>query len=182
MRSAPAIIALLLSTAARAEDDKRAALLARAFSYDYALKERAGDSLTVAIVFKGGNSASESSADALLKAFKALEGVKVQGLPLNALKLSWDGAEKMKAAVGMHGIDVLVVCEGLDSEVGAVRDFCRMMKIMSVGETIAYVEAGLTLGVFDTGGKKTLVVNLSAAPQENVSFSSELLRLAKVIR
>jgi hypothetical protein len=173
---------VLTALPAAAGDDKRAAILARALSYDYGLKGRAGDSLTVAVLYRPGNSVSESSADVLFRLFKALEGVKVQGLSLGVTKLAYDGAEKFRAVTGMQGIDVVVVPDGMDGEVAAIREICRDKKLLSVGEKMSFLEAGLTLGVIDVDGKLTIVVNLTAAPLESVSFSSELLKLAKVIR
>jgi hypothetical protein len=168
-----------LGTAAQ---DKRVTMLTRALAYDYSLRTRARDSLVVALIYKPGSPTSEAAADSLFKSFKALNGVKVQGFSPAAVKMPFESAESLKAAVSAQGVDVVMVCEGLDAEVVAVREVCRALKVMSVGEKLSYVEAGLTIGVIEAGGKPGMVVNLGAAAAENVSFSSELLKLAKVIR
>lgn len=176
------VVALFASGLAQAADDKRAPILARALSYEYTLKNRAGDALSIAVLYKAGSSSSDAAAEAWVKAFKSFEGVKVQGLPLGVVKIGWDSADRVKGLLSAQGIDILVVADGLDTDLGAVRDLARGLKILTVGEKMSYLEDGLTLGVVDAGGKLTIVINLSSAAQEGITFSSELLKLAKVIR
>lgn len=162
--------------------DKQAVILARALAYDDNLKSRAGDSLTVAVLFKSGQGGSESAADGMLHAFKALEGVKVQGLPLHAVKLAYTSKDALHAAVTSQGIDVLYVSPGLDGDQGAIRDESKRDHVLTIASREDQLNAGLSLGVFSFDGKTTITVNLPASKEEGAAFSSELLRLARVVR
>lgn len=172
------LVALLAALAAHAGEERKATILARAFSYDYSLKERAGKSVGLAVVHKPGS----DNADEWVKAFKTLEGVTVQGLPLTVSKVAFEGADKLKAKIASDGLDIIFVCDGLESDLSTIKESVREKHVLSVGATEAMVQQGLTLGVFADGAKTVITVNLSAAGAEGVSFSSELLRLAKVIR
>src|SRR4051812_42497472 len=83
---------LLGSAVAAATEDRQAMVLTRAFSYDYALKDRAGAAIVLGIVYKPGNAPSETMADAWIKGFKPLAAIKVQGLPFSAVKIPADNA------------------------------------------------------------------------------------------
>lgn len=172
----------LLAALAWAGNEKQATILTRAFSYDYNLKARAGDSVTLAVLYKSGDAQSEAMADSWYRSFQGLTGVKVQGLPFSVMRLPFDNAALLRAAVAAQGIDILFVCDRLDGELGSIKEVSRSMKLLTVGGRPAYVEDGLSLGVFSEGEAQVIQVNLSAAAQENVSFSSDLLRLAKVIK
>lgn len=175
------LAALAVGRPARAQTaDRRAVILTRAFAYDYSLKQRAGNSVVLAVVFKAGAGASEAAAEEWVRSLAPMQSLKVQGLPFQVLKVP-HGPE-LAASLERAGADILVVCPGLEGELAGLRTLSRARKLLTVGSTMASVEEGLTLGVFFEGGKNTVAVNLTAAAAEGVSFSSELLRLARVIK
>jgi hypothetical protein len=177
---------LLASSIAFAESDvapeRQALILTRALAYDNNLKARAGDSLAIGIVYKSGVPGSESTGDAAYRAFKALENVKVQELPIRVYTVPYTTRASLKPAVAAHGIDVLYVCTGLESEIDAIKDFSRGQHVLTIGQKQEFLNAGLSLGVFSIDGKNTITVNLTASRDEGAAFGSELLRLAKVIK
>jgi hypothetical protein len=179
------LVAYLAPAVARAEPvapEKQAVILARALAYDDNLRTRAGDSLLVAVLFKPGVGASDTAADSVVHAFKALEGVKVQSLPLRVIKLAFTGKEGLRTAIANQGIDALYVCPGFDSDQSAIREESRRGHILTIASREEQMTAGLSLGVFVFDGKTTITVNLPSSKEEGAAFSSELLRLARVIR
>jgi hypothetical protein len=103
-------------------------------------------------------------------------------LPFTVTKLAFDNPAGLKAAVASHGIDILLVCEGLEGDLSAIKEFSHGQKVLTVGSKEPHLSQGLSLGVFFEGDRNSIVVNVKAAGEEGASFSSELLRLAKVIR
>jgi hypothetical protein len=182
LRALVLVLVMLLPARAAAGEERKATILARAFAYDYSLKGRAGKSVSLAVLFKAGTPASETAADAWVKAFKSLEGVTMQGLPFSTSKVPWEGADRLRARIASDGVDIVFVCDGLEPDVGAIREVSREKKVLTVTDREALVLQGVTLGVYAEGDKLTITINLPAATGEGVSFSSELLRLAKVIR
>lgn len=179
------VVACLWPRVSRADQvapDKQAVILARALAYDDNLRGRAGDSLVIAIVFKPTAGGSESAADSMVRAFKALEGVKVQNLPLRVVKLAFGGKDALHGAVSGQGIDALYICPGLEGDQGAIRDESRRDHVLTIASREEQLTSGLSLGVFVYDGKTTITVNLPASKEEGAAFSSELLRLARVIR
>jgi hypothetical protein len=179
------LAAWLLPRVAHADQvapDKQAVILARALAYDDNLKARAGDSLLVAVLFKASAAGSESAADAVVRAFKALEGVKVQGLPLRVVKMAFSSKDALHSAVSSQGIDALYVCTGLEGDQTAIRDESRRDHVLTIASKEEQLTSGLSLGVFLFDGKTTITVNLPSSKDEGAAFSSELLRLARVIR
>ncbi|MBK7863909.1 MAG: YfiR family protein [Archangiaceae bacterium] len=170
----------LVAAVAVAAEDRQVAILVRAFSYVYGLKQQAGETVTLAVVYKSGSSSSESNADGWLAGFKGVD--KVSGLPFNTVKHAYESSEKLKALAIDRDVDIILVCEGLESELSGIKDVSRGEKILTVGAKEALVTRGLTLGVFAEGDKHTIVVNLAASQAEGITFSSDLLRLARVIR
>ena len=162
--------------------DKQAVILTRALAYDKDLRARAGGSLVIAVLYRPGAAEGDSVAADVFRAFKALEGVKVQDLPISVVKLPYTGKDALKSAITAQGIDALYCCPGLEPDLSALREVSHQQHVLTLAAKEAFVQAGLSLGVFPKDGKPTIVINLAASRDEGASLASELLRLATVLR
>jgi YfiR/HmsC-like len=162
--------------------DRQVLILTRALSYDDSIKGRAGEEITIAVLAKAGNTASETMSAVMLKAFRAIGGLKVQSLPLKITALIYTNPATLAAAVSIQKVDVLYVCAGLEADLPAIIDTTRKNKVVSIGSRRDHVERGLSIGVIPIDGKPTIMVNHPASKSEGSTFSSDLLRLAKVIK
>jgi hypothetical protein len=161
---------------------RRAILLTRILAYDDALATRAGSSFVICVVSHKGNAASESQAKEMLGAFKELEKVMISGLPFRATAVQFTTAASLEAFIDSEGIDALFVCDGTEGDLPAIKLTSRKRKILTVGTTNAQVMAGVSVGVLAEGGKLQIVVNLPQSREEGAEFSSDLLRVARVVR
>jgi len=161
---------------------RQVVILMRALAYDGNLKSRAGDAVNVAILYRKANAASDAMANAMTKAFGALESTQVYGLPIVVSRVNYTGEDTLKKAIVGSGIDLVYVCDGLESDLDAIERITRQMKVLSVGSKQEYVQKGLSIGVLQIEAKCTILLNLPASRQEGVSFAADLLRLATVIR
>ena len=176
---------LLLSRSSNGGDlplGKQAVFLTRVIAYDANLIARAGPAVNIAILAKKGDKESESMSDAITKAFTPLESATLLGLPVRVVRVFYAGREALDRAVRDGGIDTIYVCSGLDASLAEIKGVSRQRKVLTVGSREAYLKLGLSLGVFDIGGKNTILVNLDASREEGVAFGPELLRLATVVR
>lgn len=189
MRRIPSLVLVLLAalaapraSAQELASEREAAILVRALAYDRALQARAGDAVVVAVVFRPGDAASAREAGAALAAFKTLEKLKISGLPFRAVQVAYQGPTALVDATKASGIDVLYVCGGLDADLPAIVAHTRGAKLTTMASNASYVHSGVALGLAVEEGKPRLLVNLEASRGEGAQFSSELMRLAKVIR
>lgn len=160
---------------------RQASILTRALAYDRNMKDRAGDSVSVGVLYRAGNAASENCANEIVQAFRALEKFAVHGLPFKALRIAYDSGGSMKDLIRNEGVDALYACNGLDSEVDAIASIAQERKLITMGAREEYVTKTLTIGVFTIDGKPTILINWGESQKEGASFSSDLVRLAKVI-
>ena len=165
---------------ARAAGERQAAIIARALSYERTLGARTGQKLLIAIVYDQRVPASTADARAWLQGFDALEGITVNGNPIEAVTQAWDSSDSTLLRSG--AADVLLVCEGMREQLGNIASYTGSQRILSVGSTRAYLDYACSLGVFAVGEKLRITVNLSVAEREHVKFSSRLLELADIVR
>jgi hypothetical protein len=169
----------------RADDvppSRQVVVMMRALAYDGNLKGRAGGTINIAVMYKKGNSSSEQMANALVQAFGPRRSTLVAGLPMVITPIAYTNPDGLKKSIAKVGISLLYVCEGLEGDLDAIKEITRHAKVLSVGAKQDYVDKGLSFGVFEMDGKCTILVNLQASRLEGVSFASDLLGLAKVIR
>jgi YfiR/HmsC-like len=176
------IVRVSAVSAADVPPSRQAVIVLRALAYDGNLKNRAGPVVNIAIVHKKGNSASEQMGVAVTQAFISRQSTLVIGLPIAISRLAYRTPDELKDSIVGSGIDVLYVCDGLEDDLDAIKDITRQTKVLSVGANREQIEKGLSLGVVEMDGKVTILVNLQGSRLEGVSFTSDLLRLASVIR
>jgi hypothetical protein len=171
---------------AQAEDGvspaRRAVVISRMLAYDGALASRAGSSFVIAVLFKKGNAASEKAGEEALKAFKPLEAVLMSGLPFHAVSAPYTGGPALEALIDKEGADVLFLCEGLEADIPAVKQVTRKRKVLTLGTQESQVTAGVSLAVIAEGGKLQILIHLPHTREEGAEFSSDLLRVARVLK
>jgi hypothetical protein len=158
-----------------------ATTLLRAVAYDANLKARAGATLVLAVLYRPTSSASRRDREDLIRAFKALESTSVQGLAFKALSLGVTDAAGLEREAAAAGVSIFYLCAGLDEDLPVIKQVSRKLKIRTTCGKEALVEKGVSLAV-DTDARPTLIVNLKESREEGASFSSSLLRLAKIIK
>jgi hypothetical protein len=182
-----ALVTLLARTATSEEPAlsvppaKQAMILLRALAYDMNLPARSGGVVNIAILRKNGNSKSEAMALAMTEAFKALESASVAGLPMRIATLSQGDTKSLDQAIASQGIDTLYVCEGLESEMPAIKAISRRRKVITLASTEQYLLQGLSLGVFAIAGRNVMELNLQASREEGAAFSTEMVGMARIV-
>jgi YfiR/HmsC-like len=180
------LAALLSGPLAIAADEvppkQQVLILSRALVYDDKFKQRVGPEVRIGILTKSGNAASEATSAAMIKAWKGMGNLKLSGVPLRVDRLGFKDASTLAATVAAEAIDVLYLCPGLENNLREILELSRKRQIVTIGGREEHVTGGASLGVFLNSGRATIMVNLTASRSEGASFSSDLLRLAKVIR
>lgn len=161
--------------------EREAAIVSRALAFERSLDERVGGgAIGIAVIHKPADPASERCASDWRDGFAALSSVKIQDRNVILKVLPYSAEATSKARAG--GIHVFVVCPGLHQESGEITRISRAQRILTVGTLLSYVEQSMTFGVFREQEKFQMVVNLRVAAAEGVSFSSSMLKLARVLR
>ena len=188
MRRLPIVTFAALLLAARVADAqqavpglRQASILTRALAYDRNMKERAGDSVVVGVIYRAGNAASEAASNELLQAFRGLEKFAVHGLPFKTLRVPFDGVAGLRDTIKAEGIDAIYICPGLDNDIDALSALAQEKKIITMGAREDYVTRALSIGVFVVDNKPTILLNWGESQKEGAAFSSDLVRLSKVI-
>jgi hypothetical protein len=174
----------LLGTAA-AQDvpaQQQSMLMVRILGYDRNVKRASGASVTVAVVFKPGDSSSENVKTQLVSAFEAVIATQnISGLPVKLVVVPYDSTTFEAKTAGVKAAAVYI-CPGLAEAVTNIVEITRRRGMLSFSNVEAQVKAGLSIGLITRNSRPTIVVNLPAARAEGSDLDSSLLRVAEVLK
>lgn len=157
-------------------------LLTKILTFDRTLKERASDSIVIAILYQVQYDASRQVKTSFVEAIESSPVERVRGLPINFI--SFDVSYGLPSAEELvdRDVTVLYVAPLRGVKLSEITELARASQATTVTGVADYVDAGLAFGILTDGAKPIIHVNLTAAKEEGANFSSQLLKLAKVTR
>jgi hypothetical protein len=155
-------------------------LLMKVLSYDRAIQAREGAELRVGVLYQSKVRASLQAQEEFVAAGHArpvLIGTKkVSFVPLDQSELG-----DLGAIIDRKWIDILYVAPLRVTGIAAITSLSRASRVLTLTGVPAFVEHGLAVGISVKGKRPQIVINLAAAKAEGADFTSQLLKVAKII-
>ncbi len=177
---------LALAPPARAADvpvpiELQAELLFIIAAQDKNLPERAGEVVRVLIVAKPGEEAARAAAR--FKAAAAAGKPKVAGLPHAEEVLSFAGAAALAETCKARSASIIYLAPGFTAaEATAIGQALEGGNVLTASAEPGLVKKGVVLGFDFVAGRARLLVDLTRAAKQRVSFSAEALGLMAVAK
>ncbi len=182
MRLLVLLAALCPALAADGEVSQRQVLaLIRALSYDRLLADRVGPELRVAILYTD-DPRSRRCALSAAGGLEAAGELTVQDRPLRAEVLHFQGLGALDVSIHDRDYDVLMICEAMGEALPGLLDLSREHGLTSAGFVRDYAREGVALVVSEGQAGLEVHINLPASRAEGMHLSSDLLKLATVVR
>jgi hypothetical protein len=174
---------LLVGSEARAEDVAvpialEAPLLAKVAAYDRSFVDRAAGSAKILLLVKPGNAQSSRTAAEMQRELGSLP--QVAGLSHEETVALYTDAASLKAVCERDHIAIVFFGPGFADDIEAIRVALDGVDVLTATAVPDYVPKGIVLGFDLVSGKPKLVVHLSQARRQHVSFSSSVLKLMRV--
>lgn len=160
--------------------DVQFALFFKILTFDRNLKARVGDELVIGLVYQGGFRTSLNAKDEAVKVISKSSKDKIKDISIRQVSINIDDTD-LAGAVSKRKVDVLYITPLRAVGIDTITDISRAKRITTLTGVPEYVESGLALGIGTKGEKPLIIINLPAAKAEGADFSSQLLKLAKVI-
>ena len=179
-----ALLGLTMSTdswadAARVPMHLQAQLTGRLGSFDRNFQARAGSVARVLVLHKSASAESEASATSFAKAIADIKTV--GGLTANVEEMAFADGPKLAARCREQKIALVYFAVGLEGEMARVAGALVGVDVLTIGATAAYATNGAVVAFDLEEARPKLVLNLKSAKAQNVSFKSELLKLARIV-
>jgi hypothetical protein len=156
-------------------------LLLKTLNYDRNLKQRVNDGLVIAVCYEQGYERSVKVKDELLSVVKASSLDEFGEVPLRFVPIDVQRTP-FADSLSVKKVDVLYVAPLHKVSIDTITTVSRTNKITTLTGIPDYVDLGLSVGIGLQEEKPKIIVNLPAAEAEGADFSSQLLKLAKIIQ
>jgi len=179
------LFSLVISSTARAQEmplpvETQLNVLLKTLTFDRNLKERQGERLTIGIVYHGLFNKSLQAKDELIEAFKTvrIEEIFEHTLHIVTVDLHLIGLEE---AVASQDVDILYITPLDSSQIRKISKLSRSMGVITLSGVPQYSEQGIAVTVGKKGEAAQIIINLDAARAAGANFSSQLLKMAKIV-
>lgn len=181
------LLAVVLAVPAEAEEEalqpaKQVVILAKVINFDQDLSKRAGQVLTIGVVYKSQDDVSAEDGSVMLSAFSGLKDKQIQGLSVDVVELDFVDAAQFESDVEEKSVDVLYVSARMYTELEPIIAVSQARDLITIAGVGEYVRLGVSVGAVLDSGKPKILLNLKSSQAEGMSLKPELLRLVTVIK
>ena len=155
-------------------------LFLKILTFDRNLKTRVGKEIIIGIVYQGKFRSSLKTKDELVDVIKKSSIKNVHDIPIKQVSINIDENDLESTASKLE-IDVLYITPIRAVDIESITKLSRKKKIITLTGVTDYVKAGISVVIDVKDNQPQIVINLPGAKDEGVDFSSQLLRLSKVI-
>jgi hypothetical protein len=148
----------------------RVKILLTALSFDRALKQRAGDKVTI---LSSGTCDTRAVLD-------AADGKAIGGLPIRTVQAA-STYETLTAQALEEKATLLFVCDASGKQLEMYLKFASTFNLLMMVENADLVAKGAALGVVDEGGRPRLVLNPEVSKKAGADFDARILSVAKIV-
>jgi hypothetical protein len=153
----------------------------KVLTFDRNLKNRAGDEIVLGILYQEKYRESLNIKNQV-EAYLVKSGTNiVEGIPFRWVSINAQDVQGLKAALEKEKVDVLYIGPLRAISIPGIAAVSRSIKAISMTPVPAYCDSGISVGIDTRGESPLIIINLHAAQEEGVDFSSRLLKLAKII-
>ncbi len=157
-------------------------LFGRILSFDRSFENRAGEEIVVGILYQRTFRPSFNAQENVINLFLEPNAFSIKGKSTRVVAIDISGGPNEETKAMLEGVDVLYITPLRAIDISSIVAQTRAKRIRSLTGVPEYVDAGVAVGVSMRGERPEILINLTAAKLEGADFSSQLLKLAKVIQ
>jgi len=162
--------------------DVQVPLFLKILTFDRKLKERFGDEIVLGIVYQEKFRKSLNTKNRFVNRLKKLPEKNIADIPFRYVSVPLTTLSQFKTALAKKKVDIIYITPLRAVAVGPLAAVSRSLGITSLTGVPGYCESGIAVSIGSKGGSPLIIINLPGALSEGADFSSQLLKLAKVIK
>lgn len=149
-------------------------------TYDRNLQQRAGDGLNILIVYQKNFRTSFSAYEKIREVLRKIDINTIENIPIKYSYLDIDEFS-LQSTITRNKVNVIYLCPLRGVSLESITSLTRERGILSFSGVPDYVDSGIAIGLELKGERTQILINLTAAKAERSDFSSQLLKLCKII-
>ncbi|NOY57997.1 MAG: YfiR family protein [Calditrichaeota bacterium] len=156
-------------------------LFLKILTFDRNLKSRVGNDIVLAVIYQSKFPGSRIVKEEFEKTFNESPIKEIDNISISLITIDIE-KENLRQAISAKKIDIVYIAPLRAVNLKRLIDECHTRNILTLSGVPAYIKTGVAVGIGLKGNKPQILVNLPAVNAVNVNFSSQLLKLAKIIK
>lgn len=141
-----------------------------------------GNSIEGCIIYQKKHRLSSELKSQVLSFFEENKNLKELGnIKINFHILSIENENTLDNYLGSKKVDIVIVTPLRAVDIEQLAKVTRKHKVLSFSFIPEYIESGLSVGVGSKAERPQILINLKASKEEGVDFSSQLLKLSRIV-
>jgi hypothetical protein len=157
-------------------------VLMKIITFDRNLKKRDTKDLVIGILYQSKFRMSLDVKNQLVAALDDSPLKEVEGAPIRYMPVDLEDQTDLQSTILKGEITVLYITPLRAIDIGSITAVSQALRILSFTAVPDYVDLGVAVGLGTKGDYPQIIINLPSARAEGADFSSQLLKLAKIIR
>jgi hypothetical protein len=158
-------------------------LFFKIFSFDRNFKQNIKSNVNILIVYQKYNKYSSNiKNDVMNLVDKNDEFSSFEGNPVKFRALSIDNESEIETYLKSNHVNCIYITPMRAINIESICKISRGKKVLTLTGVPDYVDEGISVGIGIKGEKPLIIINYNASKSEGGDFSSQLLKLAKVIQ
>jgi hypothetical protein len=157
-------------------------LFSKILTFDRNLRSRAGKEINIGIVYQKNFRTSFDAQDRFITAMAENQIKEIDGISVHCLPVELNNVIDLTKIIQENNIDILYITPMRSFDLEKIIDHTKASQTLTITGVPEYVEAGLAVGIGLKNDKPMIIINLTTSKAEGADFSSQLLKLAKVLQ
>ncbi len=149
-------------------------------TFDRNLEKRSGKKLTIGIVHQSGYKEFLNAKNKFIETLNKTSIKKLKDIPVSLVPIDVDNSD-LEDFVSKNEVSALYIAPLRAYNTEDIIKVIQNKKIVTMTGVIEQINSGVSIGIGSKGDKPLIIINLRSAKLEGVDFSSQLLKLAKII-
>ncbi len=157
-------------------------LFAKILTYDRNFKNRSSKQIVLGIIYQRTFRSSSAAKDEIISILEAPEGNVLGEIPLRYELIDVSTVIDLRESIDRLNINIIYVTPLRAFSLDRISEITQSKKILTLTGVSQYAEEGLAVSIGIKNDRPQIIINLSSAKAEGADFSSNFLKLTRVIQ
>ncbi len=157
-------------------------IFVKLFQFERSLGTKNKPMITIAVLYLGTNRMSLNYKDEFVDLVKANSIKQISGKSISIISIDAATAINIENELQNKKVDILAIVPMRAYELNKISDICKNLKITTYTIVPEYLKKyNFSVTIDNLGEKPQININLNSAKREGADFSSQLLKISKIL-
>ncbi|MBI1939376.1 MAG: DUF4154 domain-containing protein [Ignavibacteriales bacterium] len=171
---------VLFSQSVEVPVDIQFPIFLKILTFDRKLQQRGKNGLSMMILYQKNYKPSYSIREEINKLLNQLAINRIESIPIKYNFVDIDEVNLHAALIKYH-TNLIYICPLRGVALQTITQTTKELGVLSFTGVPEYVEEGVSVGIELKGEKPHIMINITSAKAEQAEFSSQLLRVSKIL-